>query len=84
MCVVKINKCMLQCTYLFLCSACSTINLTSKHRFLRLCFKVNAYTIIPQEIILIVVKCLCIFKYLGVCLHQENEEVGGKSNKSFK
>lgn len=63
--MVKI-KCMLQ--FMYLCSACSTINLTSKLRFFRLYFKVNTCRIISKEIIL-VVKCPCYFKYLGACLH---------------
>lgn len=59
---------------------------TSKAILFRLCFKINTYRIFPQEIIHIVLICSYIFKYLGACLHKENEEVEGESSnfKSFK
>jgi len=72
--------------HMIFCQACSAINLTSKPVLFRLNFKVKTSMLFPQEIICIVLICFYILKYLGACLHKENEEVEDTSNKfkSFK
>lgn len=68
----------LECFSTCACSTTKPQNYTSKFLLFRLCFQVYSYRLLPQERIH---TYLCVFKYLESCLHKENEEVEGKSNK---